>query len=507
MSNYDIAKKDAARLLKIAKENLSGDMPTIPIKNLSQAKEYIAKIKGYKTWFEYERELKTQDAQYINFHKNEKLAEIKRVLENIDDLTKQTPFKFIPSDRIVDEFKYFEKKERQSYVIAKEIQDKTFFSSPEKPWNISQYPLYISGSTGSGSDESIFSLLNNYVNNQEGAIILNGDGGHSSFWKLYSSVTHAKRNDDFYILNFMSRDESASNTIDPINDIIGDEALFMILFGQKMGALINSLCECIKNADGLVSFDNLESFLNLDNLKLFLTDDLFKSAWLQIESYLAELVDFDERRAIKKHVINCMQARKTVDVILNHPFVFSIQPQVKMDKVFYQRKLLNIMFPSLEKSPDYCSNLVALIVGNIEHVARKFKGVQNIQNIIYKEIDYSTSHQLVDYIFKETNHEAINYIYKFYGHWDRSLIIPKCVNESKTFVLMKEYAEYPDALKIKIFDHMVDKKGIFNKKSLKDLDCGEAFIFSTLHRPVRKVKMTYTKIESVHSSQLNRKKM
>ena len=40
MSNFDIAKKEAVRLLKIAKENISGDTPTLPIKNLSQASQH-----------------------------------------------------------------------------------------------------------------------------------------------------------------------------------------------------------------------------------------------------------------------------------------------------------------------------------------------------------------------------------------------------------------------------------------------------------------------------------
>ena len=504
MSNFDIAKKEAVRLLKIAKENISGDTPTIPIKNLSQAKEYIARIHGYQTWYEYEQDLKIQDSMFSKSHKNEKISEIKRVLDNLNALNKPAPFQFVLNNRKDEEFKSFENIERKSNVIANEKLEKTFLPAVMKQHHLKHYPFYISGGCGSGAGETVISIIDDYVNNNEGAILLNGDGGHGSYWKLYSIIHQAKRSHDFYVLNFMAKDISSSNTIDPINDIIGDEHLFKILFGSEIGIIVNALSQCVKQAGGLVTFSNLESFINFNNLQHFLNDSFFKEAHIILENYIQDILVEDPIKTIKKHVIKCIQARKMIDVILDNPFVFSTEPQIRLDRIFYKRQILSVMLPCLEKNPDHCAGLVSLIVGNIEHMARRFKNCQNIQNIIYKELTYSVNNELVEYIFSHDNNNTINYTYHIYDHYHKYNFDNKCIEISKTFALMKMECEYPDALKLKIFDNLIINNTSFNRRSIYKLNTGEAFLFNTVEKNLNKCKLIYKDIKSVEYAKLNK---
>lgn len=504
MSNFDIAKKEAVRLLKIAKETPSSDIPTLPIKNLSQAKEYIARIHGYQTWHEYENELKKQDAQSSTFHKNAKLTEIKRVLDNIDDLNKQISFKFLRNTRQDDEFKSFEKIEFKPVLIANEKLEKTFLPTSMKPHYIKHYPFYISGGCGSGAMEGIISMIDDYVINKEGVILLNGDGGHGNYWKLYSLINQANRINDFYTLNFTAKESNSSNTIDPINDIIGDEHLFKVLFGEKIGIIINALSLCVKKAGGLVSFSNLESFINFSNLQDFLIDPFFEDAHSLLEIYISETLVDDSVKTIKRHVINYMQARKMIDIILEHPYVFSTEPQIRLDRIFYKRQILNVMFPILEKDPDYCSSLISLIVGNVEHMARKFKNCQNIQNIIYKELNYSVNNELAHYIFSHDNKNAINYTYHAYTHYKKTIFDAECIKASRTLALMKMEEDYPDVMKIKIFDNLIMKNRILDRRGLKGLNSGECFLFNTIDRWINKGTMIYKNVKSVEYAKLNR---
>jgi hypothetical protein len=504
MSNFDIAKKEAVRLLKIAKENISGDTPTLPIKNLSQAKEYIARIHGYQTWYEYEQDLKMQDSMFSKSHKNEKISEIKRVLDNLDDLNKKIPFQFVLNNRKDEEFKSFENIERKTNVIANEKLEKTFLPAAIKQHHLKHYPFYISGGCGSGAGECIISMIDDYISNKEGVILVNGDGGYGSYWKLYSSIHQANRIHDFYVLNFTAKESGSSNTIDPINDIIGDEHLFKILFGDKIGVIVNALSECVKQAGGLVTFSNLESFINFSNLQQFLNDSFFKDAHSIVESYITDTLVEDPIKTIKKHVINCMQARKMIDIILENPFVFSTEPQIRLDRIFYKRQILSVMLPCLEKDPDHCTNLVSLIVGNIEHMARRFKNCQNIQNVIYKELIYSVNNELVDYIFSHDNNNTINYTYHIYDHYHKYNFDNKCIEVSKTFSLMKMECEYPNALKLKIFDNLIINNRSFNRRGINHLNAGECFLFNTVDKNLNKCKLIYKDIKSVEYAQLNR---
>ena len=485
MSQLDQAKREAARLLKIAKKNEYTDTPPfkLTINNLSHAKEHIANINGYPNWNIFEKELNKRDSiQDVSSTKKKRENE-EHLLSNIDFFNRELPFIFHPNTITKEKYKIIEDKPHKPIKLGDfspyfaSITDK--FSNKSKYWSLTSYPVAISGSTGSGKTESLISMSHQYIENGEGLMYVDGKGDTSIYTKLFSIAKQHNRHDDLYVLNFLvkdTHDSKITHTIDPINPLIGDETAFKILFGDKIGILLHELSKCIKSNNGLVSVENIESFLMLDTLQKIKTDSLFANAVPYIDDYLNNL-DYDTDETLRSHILNCDVAFSMIDMLMAYKSVFSINPEVSLEKAFYKRKIILTLFPSLEKSWDFCQSLVNLMMLNVNKVIKEFEHRENTQTMILDDIASLMSNNLADYL-SMTNPKSINMIYAVQDFYRETRFMHQIIKDAKTFVLMKgEYPELPDAIKLRIMNDLTNFPPFYQSRNIRSQTPGQAMVF------------------------------
>lgn len=486
MSQLDQAKREAARLLKLAKKNEYTDTPPfkLTINNLSHAKEHIANINGYPNWNIFEKELNKRDSIQDVISTKKIREEEDYLLSNIAFFNRELPFIFHPNTIVKENYKTIDDKPHTPIKLGDfspryfaSITDK--FSNKSKYWSLTSYPVAISGSTGSGKTESLISMGNQYIENGEGLMYVEGKGDTSVYTKLFSIAKQHNRLNDLFLLNFMVKDNHDSkitHTIDPLNPLIGDETAFKILFGDKIGILLHELSKCIKSNNGLVSVDNIESFLMLDTLQKIKTDSLFANAVPYIDDYLNNL-DYDSDETLRSHVLNCDVAFSMINTLISYKSVFTINPDVSLEKAFYKRKIILTLFPSLEKSWDFCQSLVNLMMLNINKVMKEFEHRENTQTVILDDVSSLISNNLADYL-SMTNPKSINMIYAVQDFYRETRFMNQIIKSAKTFVLMKgEYSELPDAIKLRIMNDLTNFPPFYKSRNIKSQSPGEAMVF------------------------------
>lgn len=485
MSQLDQAKREAARLLKIAKKNEYTDTPPfkLTINNLSHAKEHIANINGYPNWNIFEKELNKRDSIQDNSSTIKRREAIKDLLSNIEFFDRELPFVFHHKTTTSDNYNLVDDKPHTPIKLG-EFLPKHFYSMTEKfsnkskQWLLTSYPVAVSGSTGSGKTESLISMCNQYIENGEGLTYMDGKGDISVYAKLFSLAKQHNRLDDFYLVNFMMRDnkDKLSHTIDPINPLIGDETAFKILFGDKIGVLVHELSKCIKSQNGLVSVENIEAFLMLKNIQKMKTDTLFRNAVPVIDDYLNNL-DQDTDETLRSHVLNCDVAFTMINTMNTYKEIFSIQPEVSLEKSFYKRKIVLTLFPSLEKSWNYCQPLLNLMMLNLNKVIKDFEHRENTKNIILDDVALLVPNNLADYMAL-TLPKSINMIYAVQDFDRETNYLQYIMKNTKTFVIMKgEYPELPDAIKLRIMNDLSDFPPFYKHRVINGQNPGEAMVF------------------------------
>lgn len=483
MSQLDQAKREATRLLKLAQKETNGQSPfTLQIKNLSHAKEKIANINGYPNWNTYEKELNIKDDVQGNSQTSKTLRDIKELLSNIEYFNRDIPFVFNKAEK-TDEIIIVEQKNHK-YIKLGDFSPRDFTSAKDKfvnknkEWTLTGYPVLIAGSCGSGKTEALLSMAHQYIENHEGVILLNGHGDNSAYFRLFNMAIQHKRMDDLYALNFVRPfqvevDGKLSHTVDPINPLIGNEDAFKILFGEKIGFLIHELAKCVKSHNGLVSVENIESFLMLNSIEKMKENIIFKDAIKHIESYLNSL----REAPLKEHVLNCKDAFVMTRTLNDYKDIFSIKPEIDLGKVFSKRKLLFVNFPSLEKTSGYIRFLVELLMLNINNTAEKYKHIKNIQNVILDDIPYYISNKTIDYIFSNPL-PNVNFSYSIQYFTNYNNFNKYIIKSAKTIILMKlEDAEIIDELKLKIINNLSNFPPFYKQPYLKKQYPGEAMVF------------------------------
>lgn len=512
MSQLDQAKREAARLFKIAKQNTKNNINQIEIKNLSQSQEYISILNGYKDWHTYQQELVKKDLLSGTVSEKKKLSEVKRAISNLDFYKRDIPFVFVENKKINlnSEYKIIEKKLHTPITLGKYSNSdknnlfglKSDFSNSNKEWLLDSYPLLVTGTTGSGKSYCTYSFANKYIENNEGVIYIDGKGDTSTFIKFYSSAIKHNRSNDFYFLNFMrgnvDKDEQSegkiTHSIDLINPLIGNTESFKCIFGDKVYDLIHSLCLSIKENKGLVSIDNLNSFLILENLESFLSNDLFKNCKQTIVNYLNE-IDFysDREKALKKHAINFSYYQDIIENLNMYKHVIKENAEINLESIYYQKKILLISLPALEKSSEVLGKLLALVLLPLKIAMNKLRNIANTQNIILESIEYGTTKELVSIFFEDLPNSA-NFVFsinQITNYRPEIYYIPYYQYVTKNFnthLILKAEEEVHDQIKIKIMDMLDNFPPFYKQSALRNLSPGHGYIFGPNNRKLNSKK-------------------
>ena len=488
MSLLDQAKKEAKRLF-----NLANPQHQVYIPNLSASKNIMALINGYQSWHEYESILKRKDFYHDKTDKNTKIQQDKNVLRNKAYYIQDMKFNIINYDKKLKPT--IIEKEHQVVALGHSTEHKFF--DTKKTWMLADYPAIFVGNTGAGKTEVLLSICKQYLDNKEGVIYMDGKGDAVMYTKIFSYAKTVNRLDDLYCINFLTgslnqediTQRKTSHSIDPINPMLGNPDYFKDFFGEEIGQIIYAILENIYKKNQLMDTTSLESILMLNNLIAWHKENKFDNA---LENYLTKLglsEDYDDDtldEALDKHAVFCEKAHQTVKIFKTYSHIFKFNCSVNMENIFLQRKILLVLLPALERSPDELTWLGDLIAAQIAYMDKKFHH-HYMQNIVVDEFAYFAKS------FTSIKLDTTKNKYLF-GAQDFVAKIPDLFEHvmlyCKTHVLMKTHpSDFPAKLKIDIFDHINElppkvftnpKKEIYPSRAdlldLLDQDVGKAVI-------------------------------
>ena len=293
---------------------------------------------------------------------------------------------------------------------AKDTGEELWFSNEDMRTHVLMF-----GSTGSGKTEALLSLSYNALIQSSGFIYVDGKGDNSLFSKVFSMVRYMGRLDDLLLINFMTgaRDISGpqerrlSNTLNPfsqgsssmLSNLVvsmmdssgqggdGDmwkgraiafvEALMKVLVSMRDAGHILLDANIIRNYFGL---DRIEAMV-LD--KAFIRDgqyavsmeNLAENVLEPMKNYLFNLPGYNKERrgkqvsqVFEQHGFITMQLTRVFSSLADaYGHILRTRlAEVDLRDVVLNRRILVVLLPALEKSPDELANLGKVIISTLK---------------------------------------------------------------------------------------------------------------------------------------------
>ncbi|MDI9817880.1 MULTISPECIES: TraM recognition domain-containing protein [unclassified Legionella] len=273
----------------------------------------------------------------------------------------------------------------------------------------------IFGSTGSGKTEALVSLAYNALVQASGFIYVDGKGDNSLYAKVFSMVRSMGREDDLLLINFMTgardivgpQERRLSNTLNPFCQ--GSSSMLTQLVVSLMGssgqssdgdmwkgraisfveALMKLLVYMRDEGAILLDANTIRNYFDLSRLESIVLDKVFPrddQESINIESVPKLITD-----PLRNYVFNLpgynkeKKGKQVSQVLEQHGFitmqlvrVFSSLAdtyghiirtnlaEVDFKDVVLNRRILVVLLPALEKSPDELSNLGKVIVSSLK---------------------------------------------------------------------------------------------------------------------------------------------
>jgi len=273
----------------------------------------------------------------------------------------------------------------------------------------------IFGSTGSGKTEALVSIAYNALVQASGFIYVDGKGDNSLFAKVFSLVRGMGREDDLLLINFMTgardiigpQEKRLSNTLNPFCQ--GSSSMLTQLVVSLMGssgqssdgdmwkgraisfveAIMKLLVYMRDNAGLLLDANTIRNYFDLGRLEAIVVDKVFPRD--DQESLSIETVPKLVSDPLRNYVFNLpgynkeKKGKQVSQVLEQHGFitmqltrVFSSLAdtyghiirtnlaEVDFKDVVVNRRILVVLLPALEKSPDELANLGKVIVSSLK---------------------------------------------------------------------------------------------------------------------------------------------
>ncbi len=284
----------------------------------------------------------------------------------------------------------------------------------------------IFGSTGSGKTVSMISVAFNSLVQGSGFIYVDGKGDNSLYASLFSMVRYMGREDDLLLINFMTgardiigpQEFRLSNTLNPfatgssgmLSNLVtgmmdssasgggdGDmwkgraiafvEALMKVLVAMRDAGYILLDANTIRNYFAL---DRIEA---MAEDKTFIRDGQYAISMENmpdlvvepIKNYLATLPGYQPERK-GKQVSQVFEQHGYITMQLTRVFTSLADTyghimrtklaEVDLKDVVLNRRILNVLLPALEKSPDELANLGKVIIASLKSMMASGLGDQ-----------------------------------------------------------------------------------------------------------------------------------
>lgn len=273
----------------------------------------------------------------------------------------------------------------------------------------------IFGSTGSGKTEALVSLAYNALVQGSGFIYVDGKGDNSLYAKIFSMVRSMGREDDLLLINFMTgardivgpQEKRLSNTLNPFCQ--GSSSMLTQLVVSLMGSsgqssdgdmwkgraisFVEGLMKLLvyMRDEGAILLDanSIRNYFDLQRLESIVIDKVFPRD--EQESINIETIPKLVSDPLRNYVFNLpgynkeKKGKQVSQVLEQHGFitmqlvrVFSSLAdtyghiirtnlaEVDFKDVVLNRRILVVLLPALEKSPDELSNLGKIIVSSLK---------------------------------------------------------------------------------------------------------------------------------------------
>ncbi|MDP3705624.1 MAG: TraM recognition domain-containing protein [Legionellaceae bacterium] len=275
--------------------------------------------------------------------------------------------------------------------------------------------VLIFGSTGSGKTEALVSIAFNALVQGSGFIYVDGKGDNSLYAKVFSMVRSMGREDDLLLINFMTgardivgpQEKRLSNTLNPFCQ--GSSSmltqLVVSLMGESAGggdgdmwkgraiAFVEALMRLLvyMRDDGAILLDanTIRNYFDLTRLESIVIDKVFprdeqesvnidqipKLVTDPLRNYLNTLPGYNKEKkgkqvsqVLEQHGFITMQLVRSFSSLADtYGHIIRVNlAEVDFKDVVLNRRILVVLLPALEKSPDELSNLGKVIVSSLK---------------------------------------------------------------------------------------------------------------------------------------------
>ncbi len=273
----------------------------------------------------------------------------------------------------------------------------------------------IFGSTGSGKTEALVSIAFNALVQGSGFIYVDGKGDNSLYAKVFSMVRSMGREDDLLLINFMTgardivgpQEKRLSNTLNPFCQ--GSSSMLTQLVVSLMGgsgqssdgdmwkgraiAFVEALMRLLvyMRDEGAILLDanSIRNYFDLTRLEAIVVDKVFPRDDLEsiniesiptlvtdpLRNYLGTLPGYNKEKkgkqvsqVLEQHGFITMQLVRAFSSLADTygHIVRTNLAEVDFKDVVLNRRILVVLLPALEKSPDELSNLGKIIVSSLK---------------------------------------------------------------------------------------------------------------------------------------------
>jgi intracellular multiplication protein IcmO len=273
----------------------------------------------------------------------------------------------------------------------------------------------IFGSTGSGKTEALVSIAFNALVQASGFIYVDGKGDNGLFAKIVSMVRSMGREDDMLLINFMTgardvigrQEKRLSNTINPF--AIGSSSMLSQLVvslmdgsgsssdgdmwkGRAIGfveALMRVLVAMRDSGHILLDANVIRNYFHLTRIESMVLDKLFvrdgqesvsmdglpDNVMEPIANYLFNLPGYNKEKK-HKQVSQVLEQHGFITMQLTRVFTSLADTyghimrtnlaEVDLKDVVLNRRILVVLLPALEKSPEELANLGKVIIASLK---------------------------------------------------------------------------------------------------------------------------------------------
>lgn len=274
----------------------------------------------------------------------------------------------------------------------------------------------IFGSTGSGKTECLVSLAYNALVQGSGFIYVDGKGDNSLYAKVFSMVRSMGREDDLLLINFMTgardivgpQEKRLSNTLNPFCQ--GSSSMLTQLVVSLMGgaqqsggdgdmwkgraiAFVEALMRLLvyMRDEGAILLDanSIRNYFDLGRLESIVIDKVFPRDDMEsvnieqipklvtdpLRNYLNTLPGYNKEKkgkqvsqVLEQHGFITMQLVRSFSSLADTygHIIRTNLAEVDFKDVVLNRRILVVLLPALEKSPDELSNLGKIIVSSLK---------------------------------------------------------------------------------------------------------------------------------------------